>query len=43
MWDGVIMQKLGALLLELGRAILILCMGKSHAKVVVNSGAITEF
>lgn len=38
MWDGVMMQELGALLLELGRATLTLRMGQSHAESVVNAG-----
>lgn len=38
MWNGVMMQELGALLLELGRATLTLRMGQSHAESVVNAG-----
>ena len=41
MWDGVIMKKLGELLLEIGCAILLLSMGQYHAEVVVNYGSIT--
>ena len=43
MWDGVIMQKLGELLLEIGCAIVLLSMGQYHAEVVVNYGSTTEF
>ncbi|XP_057847508.2 uncharacterized protein LOC131057370 isoform X4 [Cryptomeria japonica] len=36
--DGILMQELGALLLELGRATLTLRMGQSHDESVVNAG-----
>ncbi|KAH9315414.1 hypothetical protein KI387_024041, partial [Taxus chinensis] len=38
MHDGIMMQELGALLLELGRATLKLRMGQSHDESVVNAG-----
>eukprot|EP01018_Ginkgo_biloba_P019730 Gb_09005 [translate_table: standard] len=38
MRDGLMMQQLGALLLELGRTTVTLRMGQSHAESVVNAG-----